>query len=335
MNVILTLDTVNLKNCIYRFINQNNETIYVGKAKKLRARLRGHNHLPEQCYQEIDRIEFTVFETEDEMNYAERYFIPMFKPKYNEMMIERSINIPIEQFDNAKWYVYGTDEQIRHQIICASEPNLEMKKDNLLREIEELKNKYEKVREEYRNSRVDDDYDKKLLNEIDIIKQNLGNKRSVLFELITGENSEKVKYYDLMVEKDVFSLNDLLEKNIAEVTSEYVRKYSEKIDKSGFFYVTELYQSIAHEFYLDNHPGKKIYMQDMIIKGIENGKGTAFEIVNRVIGEVKYRLEKKYGKMIIKVKVFTKNNCLIFDYGEVEIPEARLVQFPVSKIFDI
>lgn len=92
-----------LKNCIYRFLNDNNEIIYIGKAKDLKNRLSSHNHLPQQCYDERVEIEFVMFETEDEMDFAERYYIPKYKPKYNSVLADRSININIVEFDNKKW----------------------------------------------------------------------------------------------------------------------------------------------------------------------------------------------------------------------------------------
>ena len=44
-----------LKNCVYRFLDKNNNIIYVGKAKNLKSRLNSHNHLSEKCYDEIER----------------------------------------------------------------------------------------------------------------------------------------------------------------------------------------------------------------------------------------------------------------------------------------
>jgi excinuclease UvrABC nuclease subunit len=62
-----------MKNCVYRFVNENNEIIYIGKAKDLRNRINTHNHLPKECYEERTRIEYTSFETETDMDFAERY----------------------------------------------------------------------------------------------------------------------------------------------------------------------------------------------------------------------------------------------------------------------
>ena len=45
-----------MKNCVYRFINKENEIIYIGKSKNLEKRLKGHDHLPNKCYEEIKFI---------------------------------------------------------------------------------------------------------------------------------------------------------------------------------------------------------------------------------------------------------------------------------------
>ena len=42
-----------IENCIYKFLNKNNEVIYVGKSKKLRDRLSAHCHLSSEQYKEV------------------------------------------------------------------------------------------------------------------------------------------------------------------------------------------------------------------------------------------------------------------------------------------
>lgn len=113
--------SLKLKNCIYRFINQANEIIYIGKAKDLKQRLAGHRHLPEACYAERVRIEFTMFLTEDDMDLAERYYIPKHKPKYNVIWNQRFISLDLSRLDNVRWLVFGEDEFIREQLSASYE----------------------------------------------------------------------------------------------------------------------------------------------------------------------------------------------------------------------
>ena len=41
-----------MKNCVYRFLNKDNEIIYIGKTKDLDNRIKTHEHLPKECYLE-------------------------------------------------------------------------------------------------------------------------------------------------------------------------------------------------------------------------------------------------------------------------------------------
>ena len=56
---------------VYRFKNEENEIIYVGKTKDLKQRIRTHfgkqGHLPKECYEEVRKIEFLTFENESLM----------------------------------------------------------------------------------------------------------------------------------------------------------------------------------------------------------------------------------------------------------------------------
>lgn len=96
-----------ISNCIYRFINKAGEIIYIGKAVNLKNRISNHNHLDERCYLELDKIEYTCFPTEDIMDWAERYYIPKNKPKYNVVMKQRSFEgFYIEELERREWNVY-------------------------------------------------------------------------------------------------------------------------------------------------------------------------------------------------------------------------------------
>ena len=98
-----------MENCVYRFVNKVNEVIYIGKAKNLKQRLATHTHLPSSCYSECSRIEYLSFDNESDMDYAEKYFIPKFKPKYNVAFGEREITFAIPSFDEAEWLVLKHD----------------------------------------------------------------------------------------------------------------------------------------------------------------------------------------------------------------------------------
>ena len=68
---------------VYRFKNLKDEIIYIGKTEDLKSRLDNHNHLPIECYDEINTIEYSIFNNSDEMSIYERYLINIYNPKYN------------------------------------------------------------------------------------------------------------------------------------------------------------------------------------------------------------------------------------------------------------
>lgn len=68
---------------VYRFLNKDGEIIYIGRSKDLKNRLNSHTHLSEECYNEIDRIEYIRCLNDDESSVYERYYINIINPKYN------------------------------------------------------------------------------------------------------------------------------------------------------------------------------------------------------------------------------------------------------------
>lgn len=92
-----------MDNCIYRFLNNKREVIYIGKAKNLLIRLNNHNHLPKKCYTEISLIEYIKFETDDDVDFAERYFIGKYKPKYNTMLRGKTLTFNIHELNVKEW----------------------------------------------------------------------------------------------------------------------------------------------------------------------------------------------------------------------------------------
>ena len=108
-----------MENCVYRFLNKENEIIYEGKAKDLRNRMNNHCHLPKECYEERVSIEYTKFDTEDDMDFAERYYISRHKPKYNQIHKNKNITINISYLNCKKWIKYkeGVDFEDEESII--------------------------------------------------------------------------------------------------------------------------------------------------------------------------------------------------------------------------
>ena len=101
-----------MKNCVYRFINKENEIIYIGKAKELKSRIKNHNHLTEECYSEVAFIEYATFDTEYEMDFAERYYIQKINPKYNTVLSDKPIQFNCSELDDCNFKIYELNEYV-------------------------------------------------------------------------------------------------------------------------------------------------------------------------------------------------------------------------------
>ena len=334
-----------LQNAVYRFINKDGEIIYIGKAKRLRSRLNSHTHLPQECYEERERIEFCTFETEDEMDLAERYFIPKIKPKYNDTYSGRTINFNIDTLDNIQWYVYGTKKEIEAQVQAltlakAKEQRrieLEGKVGTLPQEIESLKSEIKIQSETYLHQlrlckSVTDTEMIAIDEKIDELREMLQQKRELLFEWVVGEHSDNVKHGQLMLENDVFSLEELFEKDVKNLVNDMVTECSDNIDKKGWYDVELLTYKVVNKYHFHKESylnlNRDSYLLDMSLKGLENGLGTAHEVVERVLKEVEEVIQLKYGEMVQETIIIESEDYSIWKFGY-KIPQSKLIKRPI------
>lgn len=108
-------------NCVYKFINSKDEIIYVGRAEILENRInkKGHTskHLPQECYDQIAVIQYVSFNTENDMDFAERYYIKKYRPKYNDKHVGKPITMDLKELDNKNWTTYHIKvEEVLKQI---------------------------------------------------------------------------------------------------------------------------------------------------------------------------------------------------------------------------
>ena len=74
---------------LYRFINKDEEIIYIGKTKhkNIRKRLNQHfgnnGHLSNECYSEVIKVEYAKINSESDLIVYEPYYINLYNPKYN------------------------------------------------------------------------------------------------------------------------------------------------------------------------------------------------------------------------------------------------------------
>ncbi|MDU6975889.1 MAG: DnaB-like helicase C-terminal domain-containing protein [Clostridiales bacterium] len=89
---------------LYRFLNENNEVIYIGRTNNIERRIfKEHftdkTHLPVECYKELRRIEYTEIEYEAQEVAFEILLIQKIKPKYN-VQFKYDEQVDIEQVEH-------------------------------------------------------------------------------------------------------------------------------------------------------------------------------------------------------------------------------------------
>lgn len=76
-----------MKGFVYRFINKDEEIIYVGSTEDLHKRLKQHfehGHLGDYCYNQVLYVDYAEFKTRTEAYMYEQYEITKLQPQFNE-----------------------------------------------------------------------------------------------------------------------------------------------------------------------------------------------------------------------------------------------------------
>ena len=93
----------------YRFIDSDNNVIYVGYTAQTMAKRIGQHftkgHLPKKCYKSISRIECIKWETKSDAQVMEVYFINKYHPIYNKLD-KQNDHLNIQVTDEKEWEVY-------------------------------------------------------------------------------------------------------------------------------------------------------------------------------------------------------------------------------------
>ena len=282
-----------MRNCIYRFLNKDSEIIYIGKAVNLTQRMRCHNHLPKSCYEERVMVEFIEFDTEDEMDFAERYYIAKYKPKYNKVYINKIINISIHEFDNKTW----TNEEeylkeVRRQNILKWEQEKESKSlqkeevKRLKREDRKVKKEKQKKLNEIRINiisyilKLEDRYDIKLdinIDDYDINTENfrdfydyIDNKKNDIVNKINYANYYTRNVMCISTGEMFDNLIEYKEKLGLRNSIEDLRKVADNKEKILLGnYHPDYYGIFTRPIYLDRFEKLDISIQESILKKIE------------------------------------------------------------------
>lgn len=104
---------------VYRFLDQQNNVVYVGKSKQaLEQRFKGHAHLPDQCYAMTYKIEYIECATESDMSIKEIYYINKYRNSSPLFNMLDTTELPTSVIFNDEWMMYTgpLEEHFRHSI---------------------------------------------------------------------------------------------------------------------------------------------------------------------------------------------------------------------------
>ena len=103
---------------IYRFLDINNDVIYVGKtAQSLDKRIAQHftnGHLDPSCYKSIAKIEYQKYKTESDALVMETYYITKYNPRFNKL--QKSRDLPTLDLDKQQWRTYKIYKEVKPPI---------------------------------------------------------------------------------------------------------------------------------------------------------------------------------------------------------------------------
>ena len=93
----------------YRFVNANNDVIYVGyTGQSMSKRIGQHftkGHLPKKCYKSIARIDYIKWDTKSDAQVMEVFFINKYHPKFNRLD-KQDDRLNIQVTDEKEWKTY-------------------------------------------------------------------------------------------------------------------------------------------------------------------------------------------------------------------------------------
>ena len=98
-------------NCVYKWINEENEIVYIGKTKNLKNRTYSHikfkdDELHKKWFKDNLRIEYVSFNEYGDCGVVEQYLIMKHKPIGNTEFVLENISMSISEIDNLKWNTY-------------------------------------------------------------------------------------------------------------------------------------------------------------------------------------------------------------------------------------
>ena len=318
-----------MKNCVYRFLDKDNNIIYIGKAKNLKNRLNGHNHLPKECYEERKKTEYVSFKNENDMDFAERYFICKESPKYNEVLSNKPISINVTSLDMISWTNFSNKVEknveggLKDFYFIVSDES---------RELEKLRAKVEALR--------------------DICKKFPSFDRSDKYKMISSElgetidNAEKIEdkikrklikigideiECKVYIKYNSYNKDKIIRENLKEIENEYLNKCLEQINERGYYkhntYIgieEKFFPSVFNENWLIFLKGEWLD-KHMLCRKFLVDKNVKDKLVTQIIQNIESKIFGIYGDVqkdiiILKANDHWGNGFYKFEFMERDIP---------------
>jgi regulator of replication initiation timing/predicted GIY-YIG superfamily endonuclease len=140
---------------VYRFLDIEDDIIYVGKTKNLQNRIKQHfsssGHLSPDCYSQVETIQYLEFVSKIDMDINELYYINKWKPRYNskDKHYEEST---VKLDENTQWkpFIPKTEEYIKEleervEKLNSTIKDITVENSSLADENERLQNRTERV----------------------------------------------------------------------------------------------------------------------------------------------------------------------------------------------
>lgn len=296
-------------NCVYRFLNEAGEIIYVGKAKHLKHRLSAHTHLAEECYEERQRIEYVCFETEDDMEFAERYYISKYKPKFNVSLAEKEITINSLELNNKIWMVLEEEEELmteKTRRVMMRYLEKQMKETQRLVELErskegvykELLALMDKDSEGYRVAVKSSRLQRKKVKESQQLLTRI-QEQMLRYEVGDGKYEEVPDWLKrLYAQYGYLSRTQLIEAKLSELKMFYLNQCVEELKRQGYYQPLALYRSIDEEFRFHALDESKLWL-NLFEADVEQtnkiNKAQKDRFVSRLIQEIERELILMFG----------------------------------------
>jgi len=98
---------------VYKFVDDHNQIIYIGKTIRLPARMVQHfktdSHLTDECYDHVKRVFYCSFKTKVEMDIYEIYLIDKYRPQYNTISVYEQEEISSIVLPELVWKEYHSE----------------------------------------------------------------------------------------------------------------------------------------------------------------------------------------------------------------------------------